>query len=411
MLGRRTPGYVLAFAFRGPENRDVPSEEPGVRGACAQYRAAVCGAPSGGSRRRDMPNPYHTFAPRRESPAQRSYGDELGPLFSAEDEEDPEIAAILAPSRRKLTKREAGEMEEIREKQSKMPASTNLQGRKFTNTFETYGGNIYSSHQRQRKHRGSTPRAKGQVADLWKEWVSGCDTSDQAGNVAWEDPVAAVLQAETTDEYPMFYAWKKKLRRLGIGTGARHPQDRSENAQTPPFLPHPKPHPGQPPQAMNAQGTHVRVFVLPVTSVDTRTMEIVKGGLNGGGLATLGLPCFLVVVARCLLPTLPRVAAVLWSMIHRRKFGLQMDSSRSVREGYWKVAPAGVFRTRARSQGKKSPSLQTVPMADDGKTLAERKVSEEADARVAAAEEKVVAALKEKAAAEELATGCNVSCT
>jgi len=50
-------------------------------------------------------------------------------------------------------------------------------------------------------------------------------------------------------------------------------------------------------------------------------------------------------------------------------------------------------------------------MADDGKTLAERKVSEEADARVAAAEEKVVAALKEKAAAEELATGCNVSCT
>jgi len=48
------------------------------------------------------------------------------------------------------------------------------------------------------------------VADLWKEWGSGCDTSDQAGNVVWNDPVAAVLQAETTDEYPMFYAWKKK---------------------------------------------------------------------------------------------------------------------------------------------------------------------------------------------------------
>eukprot|EP00873_Tetraselmis_striata_P014537 jgi/Tetstr1/434801/TSEL_023851.t1 len=169
--------------------------------------------------------------------ARITVADELGPLYSAEDEEDPEIAAILAPSRRKLAKRDAGEMEEIREKQSKMPASTNSQGRKFTKsdtknllpkmcnlmrycrevgyviagntTFETYGGNIYSSHQRQRNHRGSTPRAEGQVADLWKEWVSGCDTSDQAGNVVWKDPVAAVLQAETTDEYPMFYAWKK----------------------------------------------------------------------------------------------------------------------------------------------------------------------------------------------------------
>jgi len=33
-------------------------------------------------------------------------------------------------------------------------------------TFETYGGNIYSSHQRQRNHRGSTPRAEGQVVTL-----------------------------------------------------------------------------------------------------------------------------------------------------------------------------------------------------------------------------------------------------
>eukprot|EP00873_Tetraselmis_striata_P028656 jgi/Tetstr1/448920/TSEL_036146.t1 len=64
--------------------------------------------------------------------ARITVADELGPLYSAEDEEDPEIAAILAPSRRKLAKRDAGEMEEIREKQSKMPASTNSQGRKFT---------------------------------------------------------------------------------------------------------------------------------------------------------------------------------------------------------------------------------------------------------------------------------------
>eukprot|EP00873_Tetraselmis_striata_P027993 jgi/Tetstr1/448257/TSEL_035544.t2 len=145
------------------------------------------------------------------SPRGQEGQDELGPLHSAEDEEDPEIAAILAPSRRKLAKRDAGEMEEIREKQSKMPASTNSQGRKFTKSDTknllpkmcnlmrycrevgyVMAGNTYGP----RKHMPPPPAA--------------AEPSGEYPASRRPDPVAAVLQAETTDEYPMFYAWKKK---------------------------------------------------------------------------------------------------------------------------------------------------------------------------------------------------------